>query len=148
MSERIFKTSEAAKRAGIAGKTLFLVKSAGPEIAWASLKQGRASLKVADVGRPETYYELNHIGLVDKTTNSYPATRYTYAADGMIIGVIHSQLGSRFSMAEVESAMKFQVDNGLFAPNSTDYDQLIGVLDAGLKEAPLLHRLGRFGLRR
>lgn len=124
----------------IADRAEYLTEAAGDNLYWASLAHGRASLKnVVPIAGATGIYELNHVGLLDPQTDSYTATRYIFDKRGIILGVINSQIERRRSnMQEVEEAMVFQVENGLYAPGEEDYARLAEVLQSGVMDAPII----------
>lgn len=130
----------------IAKGSKYLVEQGGSGLFWASLELGRANIKLVPIeSDSRTYFELNHLANLDENTNSHPAKRYIFDENGTILGVVTSEIareGSNF--AEIEEAMKFQVDNGLIAPAVRDYMELAAVIDSGLKDAPLI-KTGDFG---
>jgi hypothetical protein len=124
----------------IADQAEYLTAAAGDKLYWASLTIGRVSLKTVEtVSRVTGVYELNHIGLLDTETETYPAARYVFDKGGLILGVINSRINHDDSNnQEVKDAMKFQAENGLFAPGEEDYEQLVRILQSGTTDAPII----------
>lgn len=117
-----------------------LTEAAGRNLYWASLTLGRTSLKIVEpVAGIVGVYELNHIGLLDLDTDTHHANRYIFDKRGVILGVFNARIDPGSSnMREVEESMRFQMENGLFAPGEEDYEQLARVLLSGTMDAPII----------
>lgn len=124
----------------IADTVEYLTEAAERNLYWTSLTLGRAALKTVEpISEMTGVYELNHIGLLDSETDTHPATRYIFDKRGVILGVINSKINRDSSnMTEVEESMRFQVENGLFAPGEEDYEQLARILQSGTMDAPIV----------
>ena len=129
-------------QAAIAQKAEYLYRRGGEKLDWASLPLGRLSLRVRRIRlnwrTTRTVYELDHISLLDESTDQYSSRRYIFTEEGLIAGVVRSRIDSAGpDFTSVEDSMRFQVKEGLFAPLDEDYEALERVLESGLINAPI-----------
>src|SRR3990167_8643299 len=136
------KPNRESSKAAIAEKANYLEKQGGERLDWVSLTIGQVTLKKRRIKlnwrKTSKVYELNHISLLDESTGQYPARRYIFTEKGIIAGVVESRIDAvEPDFSRVEESMKFQVEEGLFAPRGADYEALDRVLESGLIDAPI-----------
>jgi len=99
----------------------------GDEIRWNSPEAIHSLVRQGheDVG---TYYELTTVHRLTSTF-AFPASKFVYLEDGTVCGVIRTEIDPiEENYDEVKSAADFQIDNGLFAPNEQEKQELVGLL--------------------
>lgn len=137
--------SLAAEQRIIASQSKELVPDVGMRMRWLSEDLGRISLLNMDVvsALSVPHFELCWIGRQNLELQVYPSKKFVYLGTGAIMGVLKTNYEhippDDEEKARIEQAMKFQLDNKLYAPDVSDYQHLAELLQSEKEEMEIIN---------